>query len=325
MKIDFETFMQSANTPKFWGQGDTIVFKGDTFPPLLFSAFFTLLEKKNLLPYQKTKIDLHGYDKKILTGILNQSILGQYSFFWFGSVESINQQDIHTLLATYQGPHIISYFIPLDSKHIELHTKSNIIIDLPSKIDYALFNQLLKFLDQQVSPQKNTLIKKIFNEAKTLDLDTACMLTNYLELIPTKSSPEIDSYLAYITNTQPTLSQLSEHFFAKNAAPFWKVWAKISDEYQEMFWLAFWSEQIWKAYHVVKFLKKNDFVNAKKMSFRLPYSFLGQHWKKHSTTELTNLYEELYTIDRAIKKGSTFFSLDLFYLNYFLGKIKAAE
>jgi hypothetical protein len=66
-------------------------------------------------------------------------------------------------------------------------------------------------------------------------------------------------------------------------------------------------------------MHQKQFVNAKKMSYRLPYSFINKDWQRVQIDELVECYEFLYQIDYAIKTGSTFCSLDLFFAHYFAG------
>ena len=76
-------------------------------------------------------------------------------------------------------------------------------------------------------------------------------------------------------------------------------------------------DQLWRAYHNRLFLEKKMFAQAKRMSYRLPYNFIQSYWKKTSLQELSNLHQELYSIDYKIKQGSQFCHLDRWYLHYF--------
>jgi hypothetical protein len=123
-----------------------------------------------------------------------------------------------------------------------------------------------------------------------------------------------------ILGAAPSLSALTEAFFAKDAQRFFSLWSALEKEYPEIFWIIFWSDHVWRAYNVIQFLQEKNFVQAKRMSFRLPYSFINRDWQKNSPSELVQAYQNLYSIDFALKKGSSFTALDLFYVNYFNGK-----
>jgi hypothetical protein len=322
--MNFNLFLKEASTSIFWAQTPNLCFTGEEFSPLFFNALLSYTEKNNLLPYPK--LNLNIADKKLMIATLNQSVLGTSGVFWLSEVleegekgKGKNKQDIVDTLLNYQGPHHILYFIP---KHTKLSCGSGTtVIDIPITIDYALFELVLFFLGIVVHDKKLELIKKIFKETKTITLDTACMFINYLELINLKHLDQLSYYLAYITKTQPSLNQLSDFFFANQATNFFSLWSKVESEYSDMFWIAFWSEQIWKAHHVIGYLKKSDFTNAKRMSFRLPYSFINLYWKNFSQQKCTHLYNQLYLIDMKIKQGVTHsVGLTFFFFSYFFEK-----
>jgi hypothetical protein len=117
-----------------------------------------------------------------------------------------------------------------------------------------------------------------------------------------------------------SLYTLSKLFFTKQKKKFFSLWATCQEEYTVPFWTVYWGEQLWRAYHVTKFLKQNNFPAARRFAFRLPPSFLKDDWRQCSLPELEKAYAMVYDIDFAFKVGSTFCSLDLLYSSYFLGK-----
>jgi len=321
--MNFKLFLQEASSPLFWAKSPNICFRSDDFSPLFFNNFFMHLEKNNLLPYPKSRLDLAATDKKTIRASLNQSFLGNNNVFWLSNILSDGmekgKQDILVEFLNYTGPHHVIYFLPKDTKLTP--GKTAVIIDIPTTIDISLVEALITFFKFSMQEKKLDVLKRVFRQAKTISLDMSCMLINYVELINTKNTDELDSYLAHITQTQPSLTLLSEHFFSLNPSGFFSVWTEIEKEYPEMFWLAFWSEQIWKAHHVILYLKKNDFVNAKRMSFRLSYSFINTQWKNFTQQEFKELYHNLYLIDTKIKRGgSSDAALSFFFFSYFFKK-----
>lgn len=326
--MDILSFLQEASEQSFWAQSPNICFRSEEFSPVFFNAIFAHLEKNNLLPYTKNRLDLAATDKKTVLATLNQSILGNCAVFWLSNIvsEGIDKgkQDLVNLLLNYQGPHHIIYFLPKDAKAIP--GKTGMVIDIPGSVNIETLEALFAFFKQDLPLKKKDLLTRMLRENKNLPLDAACMIMNYLELVNVKNLDDFSSYLAHITQTQPSLNQLSEYFFTTNAPSFFSLWAEVEKEYPEMFWLAFWSEQIWKAHHVIGYLNKSDFVNAKRMSFRLPYSFINTHWKKFSQQNLTNLYQQLYLIDTKIKRGSSGdAALNFFFFSYFFEKTQTGN
>ncbi|MBY0353073.1 hypothetical protein K2W90_01795 [Candidatus Babeliales bacterium] len=258
-------------------------------------------------------------DEKKIQVMLAQNMLGINSFYWFG--DSINtlpektKKNLIEFFCLYRGPNSISFFVDLETN---ISTYPCTLIAIPSTIDYTDLQLLLSFYGKNIPEKKMALLKKIFARTPSLPLDTCCNILNMLDLVSVQLLDQLFTYLEKSLETQPAFAQLSEYFFSGNASAFFSVWSKVSQEYPEIFWLSYWSEQVWRAYHTKKFLQKNDFVQAKKMGYRLPYSFMNRYWKNFKLQDLSELHEQLYTIDYALKTGSTFCLLDQFYLNHFL-------
>jgi hypothetical protein len=318
--MDFDTFLTSAITAPFWRQHTTYCFVGAQYPLLWFSKLFDMVAQKNLIPYPYQRIFVDSIEKKSLDATLSQSILGNYSFFWLGNVsgerENKNTQELVQTLCTYKGPHSIALFTTKSPKDI---SSSGVVIMLPSELQAQQVIRICDiFFTAPDAPQKS-LVKKLLNDRVVLDLETCSMLINYVELADTQQTASYGNFLSSIIGSNPSLNQLSEQFFAKNAKAFFTLWHKVRDTYPEVFWIIFWAEQMWKSYHVIGYLEDKNFVQAKRIGFRLPYSFMNRDWQKSTTKELAGAYQFLYHMDYALKTGSTFNALDLFYMNYFSG------
>lgn len=322
--MDLTSFLQLMHSPEMWKQRKNYCFVSNSYPIAWFNMFFVMLNKNNVLPrstYQR--IFVHAAEKNALYATFNQSFLGQFSFFWLGDIseekDSKSLTELTEFLFSYQGPHSIAYFVNNSSKLLPKQSASN-IIHLPIEVTAAQFTEYTQLFNITLDSKKTAYIKKIFAANPSISLDQSCMLIHYLELIASKYLDDYAPFLSTIVGNSPSLSLLSELFFAKNIQLFLTVWEKTRNDYPEVFWVIFWSEQIWKAHHVIKYLNNKDFVAAKRMSYRLPYTFINRDWQKTNPISLVNAYEFLYQIDYAIKTGSTFCSLDLFYMNYFTGE-----
>lgn len=319
--MDFTTFLSQAHTPEFWNERRVCCFVGNEYSSTWFNMLFSYTDKHNLLPAPYQRIFVESIEKKTLYATLNQSILGCFSFFWFGNLsdekENKQTQELITYLLSYKGPHYIGFFLNKTSKHSQSATNP---IVLPSELTVEQCHNIISFLYEDTDAKKMQHLNKLIKPLADISLDTVCMLLHYLELINAKQLDEYMPFLSSIMGTAPSLTTLAEHFWAKNTKSFFHVWGSVYKDYPDIFWLSFWSEQIWKAYHVVHFLSEKNFIQAKRMGFRLPYSFMNRDWQKTNTKELARAYEFLYHIDYALKTGSTFCSLDLFYTHYFTGK-----
>jgi len=322
--MDFKSFLSGATTKEFWLSKQKFCLQSSVYPVSFMSALFEHTEKLGVLPANLQKISLDSFDKKNYKSLLEQTILGSQTFYWFGDISSEGSdkatKELTAYLLTYAGPNIVGFFISDDAKDAKSGKTKDQPITLENSIDLALFETLCNFFGFSFDKKKLDLIKKVFQLNGFLALDTAYMLMNYMELVNAKFIDEFTPYILNLMGTQPSLSQLSESFFAKNSQSFFSIWSKIENDYPPVFWVIFWSEQIWKAYHVIKFLHEKNFINAKKMSYRLPYAFINRDWQKYTLPDLASAYDNLYSIDFAIKRGSNFYSLDLFYSNHFMKK-----
>jgi hypothetical protein len=319
-------FLNQSKQKEFWHGSSVVCFKGESYYFLFFSALFDFLGKKELLPATRKNIFITDIDKSKLFASLQQSFLGQTYFYWLGeytvSSKDKNKLQMLDFLVKYKGPHNIAFFLnteKLTIKNLSLYKKVD-FIEVENKVDKDLFQVFLKFFEYKISSKKLGLIRKLL-QTSAVSLDQVCILLQYLGLINDKMVDGFSQYLSsIISKEQPSLFLLSQHFFQRQAEPFFGIWSKLYKDYPDMFWISFWSEQIWKAYNVVKFLREKNFTQARSMSFRLPFTFINRDWKNFSLNELAKLYQFLYNIDFAIKTGSNFDSLDLFYFNHFMKK-----
>ena len=325
MKLE-ELFIKICDK-SFWPNQNTLFFKGSNYPFLFINYLFKMLEEKKIIPSHFKNLIINSTDKIQVSGSLQQSFLGAKTFYWLGEYKfkKTDKTKIKLIdfLLTYKGPNIAAIYInedKLPAKTLKLikNNPDGSLIELKEQIDFNDFKSMLLFFEKSINEKKLKIALQIFKSTKMLPLDAAISLMNYLELISVKMA---DNFYNYISSTliqdNPSLSNLAEYFFAKKPEQFFNLWSKIYQDYPEMFWVAFWSEQIWKAHYVVKYLKQKDFTAARSLSFRLPYSFINKDWKKAELPSLQLCYQFLYNYDFALKTGSTFCALDLFYLNYF--------
>lgn len=315
--INFQTFLQSLHDPNFWNSVPCFCFQGQEFPSLFFTSLFEMITKKKILPAPLQRLPLHTGSKAGIQASLAQSFLGSCNFYWLSHLDESEKwhKDFGNELCLYKGPNIIAFFANSDFKV----SKSNTIkvIQIEPTVSIEQFNLLQAILGNPLPEKKVLFIKKLFKIQASISLDTACMLINYIDLMSVKMIPQSEKYLLDLVSTQPSLTQLSEYFFAQNPEKFFNLWVTLQNDYPEIFWITFWSEQLWRALNVIQYLNKKDFINAKKMSFRLPYSFLKKDWQLHTKAQLAQLFEQLYTADYTLKRGSVFPALDLFYVSHF--------
>jgi len=322
--MNLSNFLTQARESSFWSKKKALCFTGSQYPLTFFSQLFDFLKKEKLLcaPYQRIFID--SMDKKEVYSNLSQSILGNYSFFWLGDIGSEKKnnqsQKLIDFLLNYQGPHVVSFFISHDSKIVEKKKIKG--IEIPDTISYQDLMSLMLFFQISFDRDKNNFLKSFFVSNQTIKIEVACNVIKHLALIGSRSLDSMASYLCHLIDSPPTLNVLSEQFFAKQPKIFFTTWNTIRTDYSDMFWITFWSGQLWKAHNVTGYLKQKNFVAAKQMSYRLPFTFINKYWKLCNQGELVQAYQFLYSMDYAIKTGSITDAFDLFFMNYFEGRFK---
>lgn len=163
------------------------------------------------------------------------------------------------------------------------------------------------------------LIENLIINNRDLSLDSLLMIINYVSVTNIRFLDEFKKRLLSIINPELSLYSLASAFFKKKPKEFFSLWARKKDDYTYPFWVAYWSNQLWRALNFIELSKMHNFSYARRFSYGLPMSFTKSDWKKASTSEIRAAHDMIYDIDFAFKTGSSFSSLDLFYSKYFLG------
>jgi len=337
--MKFLEFLQTGKDPNFWNEHKVVVFRGggafrgNEYPLFFFRMLFDFLKQKDVMTSSYVKTE----DRNQLWAMLEQSFLGKTSTYWLGNITerfkkgkkrktSGKDVGLAEVLSLYRGPHTVLFFLPRDHKLSLSSQKRICLIDIEDSFSVADAERLFTFFEVSIDPRKKRVLHDIVQHGRFMSLDSICMVMNYLLVTSLRAwmtQPAAGALKRQVTGiVEPELSlfQLSKTFFTKQSKKFFPLWAECQNEYSVPFWVAYWSEQLWRAYYVVKFLKQNNFPAARRFAFRLPSSFLKYDWRSCSLEELSQAYTMVYDIDFAFKTGSTFCSLDLMYNKYFLGK-----
>ena len=308
-----------AKNNDFWQQRQTLCFTSSEYPAAFCTAFFNFIRKDKALTNEFQRVDIVGREKRELYGLLGQAGFGSSLFFWLGNIsderESKSAAVFKQYLCSYQGPHSAAFFIATSDIPTQLQAT---IIQLPTMLDMQEFIMLAHWFGNFDINKKIPLFESLFYNRKQ-SLQECVLLMDYVALASLKYKNTFSAYLQALYAPEKSLQQLAECFFEKKEKDFFILWGKIEQEYPPIFWVMFWTEQVWRAFHVSQFMNKKQFILAKKMSFRLPYSFISKGWQRVQMIELLQCYEFLYQIDYAVKTGSTFCSQDLFFAHYFAG------
>jgi len=247
---------------------------------------------------------------------LETSFLGMGLTYWlrgFHEVDKKYRQMMLEYLSHYQGPHQIILFA--NQIDIKESSSKKIVINIPESVDPALFAALFVFFKKKNTPQIHKVIQYLCGMYSKISLDQACMIIEYLQVMG--KYEDAAQLFERILESEKSLFILSQHFFAKDSAAFFKLWSRFESEYPITFWCTYWSEQLWRAYHVRYFLDRQQSAQAKSIGYRLPFSYLQKDWKKTKLSELKNAHQFIYELDLAFKNNiETESGIELFYSKF---------
>lgn len=247
----------------------------------------------------------------------SMSFLGSQYIIWLGNLSDLDtkkQQQLLQFCATYTGPHTLWFFISEPELWNTAHGQT---ITLPESITLQEYQELCTAWYPSIARTAQSL-KDIFIQG-TVDLEFAVLLLQYHCVLGRQVDMFVDQWAPKLREPEQSLFTLTTHFFAKQATPFFRLWKTIEPEYPAVFWSTFWSEQLFRAACVVECMRTNNPVLAKKMSYRLPFSFIQKDYKKVTLKELQRAHQFMYDYDVHVKNSGTPEFLDVMFGTFFTG------
>lgn len=298
-----------------------------------------------------TSLDLMSIDLAGIKSSLSMSLLGQNMFYWLGDITVLptkKRLELLQYLSLYTGPHRVVFFsAPEDlvtinkpsSPRLTLGVSGfrneqaigSVVIDrngVGDNLELINLEQVelsgvgLAKLAELYSQTYNLKLAPVFlsklTKLKTkLTLDQYCLLLHYMTAFGDRCELFFEQWLSKIVVLEQTLFDLSTQFFARKPEKFFLSWEKFGTDYTAQFWTAYWSEQLFRAYYFVQLQQAGDLGAAKRIAYRLPFSFTQTDWRKFSTPELYQAHNFIRSADFELKSGSTEILLELFYLKFF--------
>lgn len=307
--MDIVTFIEHTN-PISLGSVFCFITKQDS---LLLSHIF----KKKFETFAAQSRVYSSYDSFLaMKAQLEMSFLGQTSAFWF--TQDIISQDPELLvyLSTYAGPHMVGYALEQKAR---VHA-NEVIIEVPDDISYEQFIACFKALYPTSWHKALRCAQQLFKRTSTIPVQSGMVLMYYCMLIGSKSDAFLEEWLPILLNPEKSLFTLSSLLFAKKEQQFFRLWSLLAPDYSEPFWTTYWSEQFFRAALFVSFMHEQKIAQAKKVAYRLPFSFVQKDWKNSSVSALKQAHDHLSTIDWNIKNGLPA-HFDYFYAHFFMQKL----
>ncbi len=293
----------------------------DRYSPLFFSTMMDVFKKKgvSVIFYSLQEMDLSDFEVAI-----NTSFLGQSQLLWLGDISTLDvarQKRLETVLQGYRGPHTVCMY--QSDKLVQKNTEQSKDLDHDFRRVFAM-EPFLTVQEQiflftffwESKPDDFLAFLRRLPEQTKITYEMFMILSRYSLVLGTKSDEFITDWYPKLMTSEQSLFTLANYFFSRKHALFYKLWFDLKDHYALSFWTVFWSEQVWRAYHVIDLRQKNMFNDAKIIGMRLPFSFLQKDWEYFTTEELLVAHDLLYSIDRQSKLGGALYGLDFFYSSF---------
>lgn len=295
-------------------QKSKYVFVADGPYPLISVSFFLRVLKGRGTTWQI--LDIMQQQPATIKAHLETSFLGQKNFYWlkdFSVLDAKKRKIWLDYFGTYSGPNVVAYY---DNVANDQPTGTQKIV-VPAATDLKTFQQFAKLMNLSLSPGRLKAIKKLLSNVRVLEIDMVYIVLNYLRLLGNRTDEFITQWLDQLVVPESSLFTLSEQFLAKRSKEFYTQWATIVHQYSEQFWIAYWSDVVWRAANYVRFCREKNHSEAKKISFRLPFSFINRDWRKVTTKELIHAHDFLTALDYRLKNSGTAAGFEPFFSGFF--------
>jgi len=228
----------------------------------------------------------------------------------FYNLTSEQKKDMRNFLSNYEGPNYLFVF--------DIKVSDENSIQIEDKVTLESYSKLFKFFYPKLIPNE-LFTKKLFSLNKQYPIDIACVLMSYEPVLGRNSDYFFNNWFNKIVGIDKSLFKLSQYFFAQDAL-FFEQWNILKLEYPIEFWLAFWSDRIFRAFGFVFYQQQGNSEKAHKEAKFLPFSFINKDWQAYTLVFLSNAHEFLLNLDFNIKNGTGDINLELWYLKFVFKK-----
>lgn len=248
--------------------------------------------------------------------LAQQGFLSQNTLFMvrgFDEISPTAQADLREYIAVYDQTNLLLY----TSQELHINHSSVAYYSVSTIISLADFKRLASsvglhnFLFDRMSI---VLQQKKIN----VTVDTASLLLHYTKVLSNQTFDLfMEQWFDQLVHPEESLFNMSTSFFARDKE-FFAQWVRVCWHYNSAFWIVFWSDQIWRAALYCRYKQAGNHAEAKKVSVRLPFSFINRDWRKYTFTELQKMHHALFEVDQALKNGIHATALDTWLSRFFL-------
>lgn len=246
---------------------------------------------------------------------LSTSFLGQKCLYWFGDTSALSPKSLIILqqfLSEYQGEHTVLLYTQQVIKGPRVLT-----IVCPEKINSMMINELMALYPVAVRQRCQVLARELFKRVDVLALEQAVLLLDYASILGANRILFLQQWLDKLVKPETSLFQLSALLLAGDVN-FWPLWYRLKPAYEFPFWVVYFSELFFRAYYYGVYRRQQKLIEAKKISYRLPFSFIQKDWQKTNHNFLCVAHARLTAIDYQLKNGSSPEVLDSVFVSFFV-------
>lgn len=300
-----------------------LLFQSLHYSHNFFFALFQQVKQSLSQDYTDFKIiDIQSgdfaYKVQLETSFLGTSCVYFLQGVW--GLKAKQKDDFLTYLAGYKGPHKVIVFIDTKTNFLEkLHT---LLIKIKDKYFFEDAKKLWVVNDFDQAEKLVVYLQQLYSLKQSFSLDELFLLKNYQMVISKDEKDFYESWANRLVLPDNFLYMLSQLLFEKKVKEFLRLWFELKDLYSEMFWISFWSDQLYRAYFFIFYTQQENFAAAKQVSFGLSFLFIKQTYKHYQLLELQNFHNALFAVDSSLKNGGNVYQIDQLYINFFASTFK---
>lgn len=319
--MQIRTFLEYISKTKQLPQGVVFCFSGLTYPLMFFYHLISFLKKNNTYIESINCMDIDIGSIKALLSTMSFSGAMVYYLENFSALPAKKQQDLLEYMRIYNGSHRVLFFSDNASKESSTSETGMSVIALPEEIAPRDFF-MVRFLVNQNAQDKTAFAAELVMRVDSLSFDNACLFAHYELLVGKGVEDFFADWMIHLAEPSSSLFTLSQYFFGKKNRLFFRQWARMSELYLSPFWVTFWADQVWRAYVYCDLMRQKKQAEAKKVQYKLPFSFINRDWSSYKLTELRNAHQFLSTLDFQLKNGFSEIGLEHFYAQFFDSKFR---
>ncbi len=266
---------------------------------LLIAKVLALLQSSS--GYKKVFLDPEVMSVSQAKAQLEMTFLGQQRLYWLGDISAWSGKALaqwSAYVAAYTGPHSIVWLSaqPIDNATVRT-------VEFPRQIDHKTFKTLLPLWPETERERIAAFVQRLFSQNTVLTFEQLVLLIEYGLVVGAGRDDFMREWLPMLVPLQGSLFALSGALFSQDLKAFALLWDTAKEQYPPQFWLAYFSEQVFRAYCFVQ--AKREQSDTRKISLKLPFSFIQRDWQLAKPLHLLTAHAQLCNLDWHLKNGGS--------------------